>query len=319
MNRVCRGVILLISIATSYCSGFVYQIQVLRRWHDALQQYQYVIGLSDFHDKAHPINPKQRAYLERLVFRCPRKTTKIIVEDLSSASNDGRIACGNYIVNSRGGVLGGLADVLRRSYFDVENIEYRYCRVAALGPLINNLDQPFDTFSSANALSIKALYQEVMREMEHIRSYADGGILRNCYKKITNTVVHALKRLHLDRFRDCSVAQYCARFIKPHNRHEELQTLCTFDSDLLDLKLVHAVINAEDKQYILAVAGGTHIKHACNLLRHAGFKPVFTTQINAIQEHNLSKCLGSHIVDNRFCVKPEPVDITLLSRFLPGE
>ena len=313
-----RG-LLIIGLITGQCSGFIYQIHVLRRWSDELQAYQYVVGLSDFHDKSHPVNKSQRKYLEGLFCRYSRKKTKVIVEDLSSANNNGRIHCGRYTINSCGGVLGGLADVLRKMHCDVKNIEYRYCRVAALGPLINNIDARLDAFSSSNTLHIGVLWREIMKAIDDIRSYTDGKILNACYKRTISHVMRAMKRLHFDKNHSYSIAQYCARYANKYNRLDRLQTLCTFDSDLLDLKLVHSAIRSGDKSHIIAVAGGTHIKQACAMLQRVGFERVLISRISSIQEHNLSRCLGSHIVDNCFCVKPEPVDLTMLDRILSNQ
>ena len=296
------------------CLAYIYQIHVLRRWDKKHNYYQYVIGLSDFHDKSHAINKQHRYYLERRLLDYQR-STKVIVEDLSSTNNNGRRTCGRYTINSRGGVLGGLASVLKRSGVDVENIEYRYCRVVSLGPLINNIHARVDSFPSSNTLYIDALYREVMREIDSIRSYADGRVLNSRYKRTISGVMRALRRLRLDRYQKMSIAEYCIKCTKSSNRLDVLQRLCTFDSDLLDVKLVHSVIVAQNRRHVFAIAGGTHIKHACTLLKHAGYKMVFVSKLASQCEYDLSKCLGSHIVENVFCVKPEPVDISIITKF----
>ncbi len=308
--------IISISMISGSCLAYIYQIHVLRRWDKELKQYQYIIGLSDFHDKSLPINKTHRRYLKHVLSRCPVQKTKIVVEDLSSTNSNGRRSCGRFAINSRGGVLGGLADELKSMNADVENIEYRYCRVVSLGPLINNVHVAVDSFASSNSLAIDALYREVLQEINQVRSFADGRALSSSYKRTINHVKCSLKQLQLDRYKNMSVADYCARFAKSGNRLNMLQTFCTFDSDLLDLKLVHEVVNAHQQSHIIAIAGGTHIEHAANLLKRAGFKPVFVSRLSSLHEYDLGKCLGSNIVDNSFCIKPEPVDITLIERFL---
>ncbi len=296
------------------CLAYIYQVHVLRRWDKKHNHYQYFIGLSDFHDKSHAINKQHRYYLEHRLLD-DRRSTKVIVEDLSSTNNNGRRTCDCYAINSRGGVLGGLASVLKRSGVDVDNIEYRYCRVVSLGPLINNIHAQVDSFSSSNTLHIDALYGEVMREIDSIRSYADGRVLNSRYKRTISGVMRALRRLRLDRYQKMSIAEYCAKCIKSSNRLDVLQKLCTFDSGLLDVKLVHSVIAAQNKSHVFAIAGGTHIKHACALLKHAGYETVFVSKLTSQCKCDLSRCLGSHIVEDVICVNPEPIDISIIAKF----
>jgi len=296
------------------CLAYIYQVHVLRRWDKKHNNYQYVIGLSDFHDKSHAINKQHRYYLERRLLD-GRRSTKVIVEDLSSTNNNGHRTCDCYAINSRGGVLGGLASVLKRSGVDVDNIEYRYCRVVSLGPLINNMHAQVDSFSSSNTLHIDLLYREVMREIDSIRSYSDGRVLNSRYKRIISGVMRSLRRLRLDRYQKMSIAEYCAKCTKSSNRLDVLQKLCTFDSGLLDVKLVHSVIAAQNKSHVFAIAGGTHIKHACALLKHAGYETVFVSKLTSQGKYDLSKCIGSHIVEDVICVNPEPIDISIIAKF----
>ncbi len=296
------------------CLAYIYQVHVLRRWDKKHNHYQYFIGLSDFHDKSHAINKQHRYYLEHRLLD-DRRSTKVIVEDLSSTNNNGRRTCDCYAINSRGGVLGGLASVLKRSGVDVDNIEYRYCRVVSLGPLINNIHAQVDSFSSSNTLHIDALYGEVMREIDSIRSYADGRVLNSRYKRTISGVMRALRRLRLDRYQKMSIAEDCAKCIKSSNRLDVLQKLCTFDSGLLDVKLVHSVIAAQNKSHVFAIAGGTHIKHTCALLKHAGYETVFVSKLTSQCKCDLSRCLGSHIVEDVICVNPEPIDISIIAKF----
>ena len=100
--------------------------------------YQLIIGIGDYHDKTHPVNAEQRTYLESFIKNCRKAASKVIVEDLSSINNDGKGVCCNFAINAYGGVLGTLADIARLQSVDVDNVEYRFCRVAGIGPLLNN-------------------------------------------------------------------------------------------------------------------------------------------------------------------------------------
>ncbi len=300
------------------CAAFIYQIHILRRWNNKTNQFQYVVGLSDYHEKSHQINKEHRAYLEKLFTTNNDKNIKVVVEDLSAGFSIGAGTCGRFTINSRGGVLGGLADVCRNAKIDVSNIEYRYCRVAAFGPIIKNCNKPIATLKSTNSLTIDAVYNEIMNEINNIRKHSIDSRLRNAYKNTFRDIIREMKQLKLVKYKAQIVSNYfeiCTKQVDQDARLEFCKRLLIFDSDLLDLKLVQ-VINETNKDIVIAITGGTHIKHAAKLLQRVGYESIFKSQINSRSEYDLSQCLGSHIIDGAFCVKPEAIDMSVLEQMI---
>jgi hypothetical protein len=175
--------------------------------------------------------------------------------------------------------------------------------------VLNNLDAPLQTMTSAMQVRMSALVDEIMGEMRIIARYNDGYILNKQYDAMAKEVVAAMKMLKLDHALSLTVAEYLANYSNNKNRLELLKKLLTFDSNVLDSKIVHSVLEARDKDKVIAIAGGAHIARACELLATQGYQPLDTTKITFAREHDLQKCLGSHIVDGAFCVKPAPIDL----------
>lgn len=296
--------------------AFIYEIKVLRKWDAGRQKYQYFIGLSDFHDKVNNANQSQLGTLEKLLANLDAKKAKIAIEDLSSRNSHGRKECGHFFINSRGGILGGLADKGKDMGLDVDNVEFRYCRVSSLGPVLNNLSGQLDSFPSAMHVKISAIIDEIMHEIKAIDRYCDGYALNKIYDKSVKEVVDAIKALHLDSSQALSVAQYLAQYSHNQNRLDLLKKLLTFDSSLLDIKLTHAVVQAGDKDKVIAIAGGAHIARVCEILTTQGYRSIDSTKITFSREHDLQRCLGSHIVDGAFCVKPSPIDLAPFEKAL---
>lgn len=296
--------------------AFFYEIKILRKWDADHKRYHYFIGLSDFHDKMHPINKEHLAKLEQMLQVADKNSTKILVEDLSSANGQGRQACGRFFVNSRGGVLGGLAQTTASMGHETENIEFRYCRVTALGPVLNHIQENLDQFPSVTTTPMATLIQEITGTIKEAIAYNDGSILKGFYDSSIQEVVKNLKKLHMDQHANLSVAQYLKNHSTPQNRMELLKLLLTFDSSLLDIKMLHSVVASLNKQKVIAIAGGAHIARTCEMLQKVGYEPVKNTQIAYTKEHDLQKCLGSHIVDGAFCVKPQPINIDFVDAII---
>ncbi len=295
-------------------SAFIYRVQVLKH----PQENKYVIGLSDYHDKTHVITNSQRMQLERLLARCNPKNSHIIVEDLSSKNNTGRQICGNFRVDSRGGILGDLTGVCKRIHLPVTNIEYRFCRVAAFGPVLNSLQTHLGALHSPNLIQVQAIIDEIMHELKHIRQYNSHAQLYPEYTKHIAQVLKQIQKFRLHRYKNLTIVQYLAQMSRPNNRTELLTQLLTFDSPLLDLKMVHKIINGQDKKMFIAIAGGTHIKNMSNLLTKIGYQQVYASDITKTNEYNLQKCVGSHIINGAYCVKPKPIDLGVVQKFLRG-
>jgi hypothetical protein len=237
------------------CNGYFYQAHVMKKLVDKEKKmYQLVIGLGDYHDKSHPANKDQRTALEDILKKVSTQKAKCIVEDLSSVNNDGKMMCCNYSINAQGGMLGRLADTARSLQKNVDNVEYRYCRVASLGPLLTNIGSQPHLFKSSASIMIHSLYQEVLDEINRIKRYNDGKILNSVYKYTINNVHNALARLSLNPQKNISVADYCSGL--PQKQYaKDLENLCIFDSALIDMKMMHSIVNAHDTSLVIAVEG----------------------------------------------------------------
>ena len=178
-----------------HCFGYVYHVSVMKKDQG---NSQMIIGIGDYHDKSHPANNSQRVYLESLIKKC--KNVKLIVEDLSSINDDGRSMCGNFMINARGGILGKLADVARDKGVDVDNVEYRYCRVAALGPLLKNMSLSPSNVIESSSILLKSLSKEVADEIERIQHYKDGVVLNKLYNRCVREVTKAVQRFQFELY-----------------------------------------------------------------------------------------------------------------------
>jgi len=275
---------------------------------------QIVIGISDYHDKDHPANADQRAYLESILKRHDVANIKLIVEDLSSVNNNGRGVCCSYIISARGGLLGKLADTARGYSLDVDNIEYRFCRVAGVGPLINKeYERPYDSASTA-AIPMDALCKEVLDELKHIADYNDGIRINAEYKRIIDEVTKAFYSLKLDQVKGMSIADYCARFNKDTYK-KSLERLCVFDSSLIDAKIIHSIVSS-DKPIIIVAGGGSHIDNVNTFLASIrGYKKTVMPPVTEHKYQSVNSSLGTGN-KKRFFGRPLAINLTAIEQFL---
>jgi hypothetical protein len=283
--------------------GYFYQVAI------AADEQQLVICLGDYHLKSHPANKYQRLYIEALLKRCVGKKVKFIVEDLSSVNNDGRMVCCNFGINCSEGVLGQLANKARALGIAVDNVEYRYCRVAGIGPLLNNLKaHPHDVRSSATIV-LGALYKEVLDEIEKIKKYNDGKVLNNFYKRAIASVHAALLKTGFNN--TITVAQYCAQL--PHKQYrQELEKLCIFDSALIDMNIMHSIARS-DTEIIFVVAGGSHIEQVHAMLQKMGHTSLLKTAV--VTAPTVKKVLNSDSTDISAETHPEPIDVAIIEQY----
>lgn len=307
---------MLLGMVPSFGNAFIYQVDVLKKWDAGRNRYHYVIGCGDFHDKAHQATQVQQKKIDALLTQCDANNTKVILEDLSCRGSYGRVSCGPFRINSRGGILGGLTDKCQRLGLPVDNIEYRYCRVVSLSPLLKNLQSNPHTFNSTRMTKVSALLNEVHGIMHEVHGYNDGPVLNQQYKKGLHEVKEHINKLRFLNNAHNSIAQYLENKTTPANRLGIIKWLLTFDSGLLDLKLAHTVINSLDKEKILIFAGGSHIVRTTQLLQKVGYKKVYSSSVSFNREYDLRRCLGSHITRGKFCVKPQPIDLDIVKKFL---
>lgn len=306
MYRGLNFAVLLICYVSLPCIAYVYETHKMTM--QSAGQEKVFVGLSDFHDKSNPANVTQLQIIEQCMVGCDKAKTKFAAEDLSSRNNKGRFACGHYFVNSRGGILGGLADMARRKGLDIDNIEFRYCRVTSLGPVLNNLHEPLDGLASVAGTRVESLIDEIQVTINDIRSYNDGPVLKKIYETAIRNVQKNMVSLKLVPNMRGTIAEYLRDHSTISNRLELLKKLLTFDSALLDIELVHSIVNAQDKTKFVAIAGGSHIVRVCELLAKIGYKKVNSTNIAYAKEYDLQRCLGSHIIEGLYCVKPRPIE-----------
>lgn len=278
-NITWKSLAIIMILFGSRVHGYFYHVCVLKRvMNKQAEQQQYVILLGDYHDKKHPANKNQRIYLEYLLKKCADMKMKLIVEDLSSMNNDGRMICCNYGINCSEGMLSKLAQEARELGIPVDNVEFRYCRVAGIGPLLNNIQvNPFSLRSSATITAL-SLHNEVIDELEKIKKYDDGKQLNNLYKKTVSSVRDTLLKMHLSADQKCTVAHYCSQ-LKPKEYRQELEKLCIFDSSLIDMNILHSIVKCPEIPFVFVVAGGSHIEQVSAVLKRIGYEIIFVTPL----------------------------------------
>jgi hypothetical protein len=311
MKRFILVVLATLASISHTASAYIYDVQVVRRWDPQLKEYQHVVGLCDYHDRMHPENKIQRAQIESVLAQSTKDNMCVVVEDLSCRGDGSKQAfCSNFVVNTRGGILGGLAEFCSQRGINVANVEYRYCRVAAIGPMLRHAHAPLQEFKAIHEVSVNTLVDEIQGEVQNVEKFVvSDKKLKDWYASSMKEIETGLKRLHLDKHQEMTLAQYLTAHSQPEKRFLLLNELLTFDSILLDLKLVHTVANMPDKKLIVVIAGGTHINRMNDALKTQGFTMQHPSSVSYKKEANLSKCLGANVVDGSFCIKPQPVDI----------
>jgi hypothetical protein len=292
--------------------GYIYQLTADSKIiNPQTQQRQLVVCLGDYHLKTHPANKDQRLYIESLLKRSVGKKVKFIVEDLSSVNNDGRMICCNFGINCAEGVLGQLANKARALTVAVDNVEYRYCRVAGIGPLLNNLRANPQSFRSSATIFVTSLYKEIIDEIEKIKKYNDGKLLNNLYKQAVNGVHTALLKMDFTKKR--TVAEYCTQLQRKSYR-QELENICIFDSALIDMNIMHAIATSPDVPLIFVLAGGSHAEQVSSMLKKMGYESLLKTSVatkpmvtKALNSDNASALAKSH---------PDPIDMAIIERLI---
>jgi len=301
---------------TANCMAFIYDVHVMRKWDSANNRHCYFVGLGDFHDKKHAITPLQLNQIDQIIKKLHPNKTKLIIEDISSADNVGKRGCGRFCVNSRGGILGGLVQKFRGKNFPyVNNIEYRFCRVAALAPVINNVNTNFRKFLSTTKLYKSSLNTEVASIAKEILSYNDGIVLNNWYKKCLSKTYNNMKVLKFDKKTNMSIADFIYSMTTPKNRLNFIKKLLMFDTSLVDARIVHSIVTPPSRQHALVIAGGSHIKNVSGVLQQIGYKPVYRSKIIVVKERASKNCPGHNLLPGGFCRKPKPADLRILNRF----
>lgn len=283
---------------------FIYEVKVLKKWFPKRGHAQYFVGCCDFHDRIDPSNLAQRQILETTLGSCDKAQTHVVVEDLATGSQKNDVLRGRFSITANGGVLGGLASVCVACGLPVTNVEYRYCRVASIGPVINNLNADYNRFSATRALTAKNLVDELFK-------HAKGLSGRACFKKSMNAILKTANLKRLKAAGDMSMAGYLNKHTVPTNRFAVLKTLLTFDSALLDSSILQAV-SKSDKKYILTIAGGSHIDRVSERLKREGYEVVYASDPQFVRARQENACLPQGT--NGQSVKPRPLKARVLKR-----
>lgn len=328
------------------CKSFIYDIKVLRKWDNINKRYSYFIGLGDFHDRAHRATDLQIGQIDDFVKRCTPQKTKLILEDICSEPNNGVKFCPQFNINSTGGILGAIADRYRnffgqnnggfcRSDF-VDNVEYRFCRVASLAPVINNINIDCKNFISTSKIYINCFKNEIINAIGEIKSYDDKNkVLQDFYKNSIALVNEQVKKLKFNENLGYSVADYINLYkdnksvCEDKNKLNLVKKLLVFDSCLLDSKILHSIFkNFNNKQNFIVIAGGSHIKSVSSVLIKIGYEKVYESVVVADignakncdkgvifgRKPGVENCASSAPdIDN---CKPAPADLTVLDKFI---
>jgi hypothetical protein len=209
--------------------------------------------------------------------------------------------------------LGQLAHKGRSIGIPVDNVEYRYCRVASIGPLLSNLKANPQSFRSSATISTLSLHKEIADEIEKIKKYNDGKYLNAIYRRTVGFVGDILSKMGFEAEQSCSVAQYCSR-LKSQQYRQELEKLCIFDSALIDMNIMHAIAASPETSFIVVVAGGAHIEQMGAMLRRIGYESVF----KSLQPSSptIKKVLNSDSASASSDIHPQPIDISIIDRFI---
>lgn len=291
--------------------GYIYHAVVMRKWYADLNRYHYFIGLGDFHCKRHPANRQHSDELHQLLAGVCKDSLKVLTEDLSVANDIGRRGAQGFSINSRGGLLGGLTDICRSYGIHTQNLEYRYARVCAFGPLLNNMSQDPFSLDSMRKLSIGDLSDEIRTELERIALFGDGPQLQSWYASCMRDVEKKMVSLNWHSCRKMSAAEYVARNKRPLGSF--LQNALTFDASLLDVKIVHEVVQHADVERTCAIAGGSHIERVSKALQKIGYTSVWHTQSGGAALSAIDVESDAYKSDN--FMKPAPISLQLLKKF----
>ncbi len=309
-------VVLLLNSSAQMLYAFIYQVEVLRKWNPIRNEYQYIVGCGDWHDKKSGATKQQRAQLEQIIKKCSKKTTKVIVEDLSSNKKGQQAQCGPFIVDTTGGILGGLAQVCCAHNVSMENVEYRYCRVVSIGPLLHTPEIDAHTYASTRSIKMGNILAELQNMVRETKNYQNPNLVKWA-EQLEVIVKENIKGLHLAKHNHWTVSEYIEKHTKVSERLNLFKTLLVFDSSLLDLKIINSILSAPEKNTILIVAGGTHITRSNRFLQKLGYERVHVSPTQFVPEYNnLDTCLQVQTENNNDCKKPPPVSLGLVEHYV---
>lgn len=287
-------------------------IKVLRKWNGDTNRYHYWIGFRDFHDKHHKHNPMQRKRIEELLPGHNPEHLLVLVEDLSSPNDMGKLGCSSYFINSRTGILAGLGSFCKKNHVPVQNVEYRYCRVVGLGPIINNIHADPHSFSSTKKLTLEHLTQEVEQAYSDLLLGSSSSEFKNYLISKTTEIHKQMEKFKKHGGAQRTVADYVKAQSSASNRLDLVKNMLTFDGILIGFKLADATIKAPQKEKVVAFAGGTHIDEAYDILQKVGgYEPISDDKETTAPD--LAKAINTN---GMIAHKPDPISVELLEHYL---
>jgi len=286
----------------------------MRKWDEG--RYRYFVGASDFHDKTDASNKSQLRDLKKILSRCATENLNVGLEDIGSPGVDRPASCGRFFVSSQGGILSEFSKLCESINLNFTNFEYRFCRVAALGPVLNNIEADLNASASVRATHVADLIKEVETIFHELLSYNDSALLKDLYAYCIKKVKRVIDELQLYQHAHQNVSDFLAQTTTQKNRLEMVKKLLTFDSILLDLRFLHNVVSSQSAPNYFMLAGGSHVNRVAKFLAKFGYEYVRTAEPRFVNEYKLEKCLGSHIAEGGYCKRPKPIKIDLLSDFL---
>lgn len=303
--------------ASLFTQAYLYDVKVLRKWHPEFKRYHYWIGFSDFHDKAHKDNVFQRKKIEELLAQADPSQLFVLIEDLSSPNDCGRLGCGSYFINSRVGILASLGYFCAEKDIPFKNVEFRYCRVVALGPVINNINADPASFPSTRRMTINHLMQEIEQTYGDLLLANQKDRFKSAFLEKSRTITRAMDKLNLSHEQHKSIADYVATNSTPLNRLDMVKNLLTFDGILIGFKLVDSTLKAEQYEKVVAFAGGTHIAEAYDLLQKIdGWEPVTHHDVAEPKTPSVVKSIGATLFERGLSAKPHPISVELIEHYL---
>lgn len=313
MKGLGTKLVLLLMVCTQM-HAYLYDVKVLRKWQPKCNRYHYWVGCCDFHDKTHKHNSVQRKKIEEWLPGYNPDHLLVLVEDLSSTNDAGKLGCGSYFINSRAGILAGLGSYCKTAHIPVQNVEYRYCRVVALGPVINNIHADPHSLPSAKKMTLAHLTQEIEQAYNDLLLSATSNEFKNMLSSKTATLHKGVEKLKGASSTYTTMADYLHSNTTVWNRLEIVKNMLTFDGILLGFKLVDATLKAENKEKIIAFAGGTHINEAYELLQKVGgYEPIIDSKsVNSSDSVAKAINTGSGMLNK----KPEPISLELLEHYI---
>lgn len=296
--------------------SYIYEIIVLKKRVPSGGSH-FIICLSDYHDRVVINNGTQRACIVNHLTKA-KDTVYLITEDLCSSNFQGRNGCGTQILKAQGGILAQLSQDLKENGLIVQNVEYRYCRVAGLGQLLAHHANQQEAISNSKSIFIA----DILYEIEELINYLQGivstvGWLHKEYMRTLHSVRTQIAQLKLMEHRYKTVLEY----VQMHNdskKGELLKQLLILDSSLIDLCMMNEIISFNKGKHIILCAGGTHIATvALWLKKYCAYQIVYHLGGDTFKEYNVYKCHpGADIINGTFCVKPYPISNRVLDEVL---